>query len=60
MTDEQNDREQPPPNRKPGPPVVMIPKSFFYIVGAIVVGSFAHLLRSQPLYTVGARGRQLL
>jgi hypothetical protein len=52
MSDEQNDREPPPPpNRKPGQPVVMIPKSFFYIVGAIVVGSFLLTLFVRNPYT---------
>lgn len=40
MTDDPNANPQ---NGKPGqnqPPTIMIPKSFFYTVGAIVVGSF--------------------
>lgn len=51
MSDEQKNREQPPQDRKPGPPVLLIPKSFIYIVGAIVVGSFLLTLFVRNPYT---------
>lgn len=55
MTDEPNsDRPQSPQNQKPGrnrPPTLLIPKSFFYIVGAIVIGSFLLTLFVRNPYT---------
>ncbi|QGM98438.1 hypothetical protein [Methylocystis parvus] len=52
MTEEPRDKGQ--QNKKPGqnqPPVLLIPKSFFYIVGAIVVGSFLLTLFVRNPYT---------
>lgn len=37
MTEDPNKR---PEDENPGPPVMMIPKSVLYIVGAILIGSF--------------------
>jgi hypothetical protein len=51
MSDENESRKQPPQNQKPGPPVMMIPKSFVYIVGAVVVGSFLLTLFVRNPYT---------
>jgi hypothetical protein len=51
MTDEPNKTEQekkPPQNQAP---VLYIPKSFFYIVGAIVVGSFLLTIFVRNPYT---------
>jgi hypothetical protein len=55
MTEDPNaNRTQPPQQRKPGQnqaPVLLIPKSFFYIVGAVVVGSFLLTLFVRNPYT---------
>ncbi|WP_363347457.1 hypothetical protein [Methylocystis echinoides] len=51
MTDDRNDRREPPQKQKPGQPVMLIPKSFIYIVGAIVVGSFLLTLFVRNPYT---------
>lgn len=55
MTEHQDDTpSQRPQDQKPGRPqgpVLMIPKSFFYIVGAIVVGSFLLTLFVRNPYT---------
>lgn len=49
MTEEPTEQQ----NKKPGPsqPVLFIPKSFFYVVGAIVVGSFVLTLFVRNPYT---------
>jgi hypothetical protein len=47
-------RPQSKENRKPGqnqPPTFLIPKSLFYIVGAIVIGSFVLTLFVRNPYT---------
>jgi hypothetical protein len=52
MTEEPKDDG--PQNKQPGknqPPTLFIPKSFFYIVGAIVVGSFLLTLFVRNPYT---------
>jgi len=51
MSDEKKNRQQPEKDHKPGPPVMMIPKSFIYIVGAVVVGSFLLTLFVRNPYT---------
>ncbi len=52
MSEDRNDERRPPQqNQKPGQPVMLIPKSFIYIVGAIVVGSFLLTLFVRNPYT---------
>jgi hypothetical protein len=55
MSDEPNPNEaQPPQIKRPAQkqgPVLLIPKSFFYIVGAVVVGSFLLTLFVRNPYT---------
>jgi hypothetical protein len=48
MTEDPNKR---PEDQKPGPPVMMIPKSVFYIVGALLIGSFLMTLFVRNPYT---------
>jgi hypothetical protein len=50
MSDDNKSRNDQKPGKTP-PPVVMIPKSFFFLVGAIVVGSFAITLFGRNPYT---------
>ncbi|WP_442754300.1 hypothetical protein ACNHKD_15070 [Methylocystis sp. JAN1] len=53
MTDDEP-KDEGHENKQPGrnqPPVLLIPKSFFYIVGAIVVGSFLLTLFVRNPYT---------
>lgn len=51
MNEDRKDRQQTPQNQKPGQPVMLIPKSFIYIIGAIVVGSFLLTLFVRNPYT---------
>lgn len=51
MIEDPNER---PPDEKPGRPVMLIPKSAFYIVGAILVGSFLMTLFVRNPYTQSA------
>lgn len=52
--DPKADRPQPQQNQKPGrnpPPTLLIPKSFFYVTGAIIIGSFVLTLFVRNPYT---------
>jgi hypothetical protein len=64
MTDDPNANDRPQPDKKPAPPrnqppVLMIPKSYFYITGAIVIGSFLMTLfvRNPYMQAVQEGGR---
>jgi len=48
MAEDPNKRPQ---DEKPGPPVMLIPKSVFYIVGALLIGSFLMTLFVRNPYT---------
>ena len=54
MTDDtREDRHQEPQQQAEGPargPMFLIPKSFIYIVGAIVVGSYTQAIEGGDLY----------
>ncbi len=51
MTEDRDEPRQPRRDQKPGQPVMLIPKSFIYIVGAVVVGSFLLTLFVRNPYT---------
>lgn len=52
MTEDRDDeRHVPQREQKPAPPVMLIPKSFVFLVGAIVVGSFLLTLFVRNPYT---------
>jgi hypothetical protein len=63
MTDDtREDRHQEPQQQAEGPargPMFLIPKSFIYIVGAIVVGSFVLTLFVRNPYTQAIEGGDL-
>ncbi len=56
MTEDTQDKPTPEPQKqapgKPQQPVFLIPKSFFFIVAAIVVGSFAITMFVRNPYTM--------
>lgn len=49
-----DDQEKRPQDEKPGPPVMLIPRSVYYIVGTILIGSFLMTLFVRNPYTQSA------
>ena len=56
MVDDPNARQQPDQNnQKPQPPTILIPKSVFYVVGAIVVFLFLAYVAKRVIVAREAR-----